>query len=145
MAGDQPISWLMFFTLAAAIAVAAGAFLAFLRSQRNRDIAENALVDGDRSGRSTSRGALPELVGVAAIAVAAMALLTAGYASKLRVETAQVTTPVGTTGSSMAQPAGSADKPKVYQPANPSPDTRSAPTSSDTGVGSSNGSTGQPK
>lgn len=145
MAGDQPISWLMFFTLAAAVVVAGGAFLAFLRSQRNRDIAENALVDGDQSGRSSSRGALSELVGIAVIAVAAMALLTAGYASKSRVETAQATTPVGATGGGMAQPAGSAEKPKVYQPANPAPDTRSSPTSSDTGVGSSNGSTGQPK
>jgi hypothetical protein len=45
----------------------------------------------------------------------------------------------------MAQPAGSSNQPKVYQPANPAPDTRSAPTSSDTGVGSENGSTGQPK
>ncbi|WP_315812386.1 hypothetical protein [Bradyrhizobium sp. SZCCHNR2028] len=37
--GDQPISWLMFFTLAAAIIIAAGAFLAFLRSRHNREIA----------------------------------------------------------------------------------------------------------
>lgn len=145
MAGDQPISWLMFFTLAAAIVVSGAAFLAFLRSQRNRDIAEQALVEGGKSGRASSGGALSELVGIAVIAMVAMGLLTAGYASKSRIETAQMTTPVGTTGSSMAQPMGTADKPKVYQPTNPAPDTRSSPTSSDTGVGSANGSTGQPK
>ena len=39
----------------------------------------------------------------------------------------------------MAQPAGNADRPKVYQPANPAPDTRSAPTSSSTGIGPDNG------
>jgi hypothetical protein len=45
----------------------------------------------------------------------------------------------GTTG--MAQPVGTANQPKPFQPANPAPDTRAAPTSSDTGVGS-NGTTG---
>jgi hypothetical protein len=82
------------------------------------------------------------------IALAVIGLLTAGYASKSRVETAQITTPVGqTTGQSqgMVQPAGSSERPKTYQPVNPAPDTRAAPTSSDTGVGPANGSTGQPK
>ena len=77
-----------------------------------------------------------------------MGLLTTGYARKPKVETAVVTTPVGqTTGLSQdtAQPLGSPNQPKTYQPANPVPDTRSAPTSSDTGVGDQNGSTGQPK
>jgi hypothetical protein len=74
--------------------------------------------------------------------------LATGYASKSRIETAAAPTPVGqTTGMSqgMAQPAGSSNHPKIYQPANPAPDARSAPTSSDTGIGSENGSTGQPK
>ena len=118
MQGDAPISWLMFFTLAATTFIIAGGFIAFLRSRTNRQIAAEALEgDGSRVGKS-------------------------------RTETAQKTTPVGqTTGMSqgMAQPAGSADQPKVYQPANPTPDTRSAPTSSDTGIGNANGSTGQPK
>lgn len=39
----------------------------------------------------------------------------------------------------LAQPAGIQDKPKTYQPANPAPDTRAAPTSSSSGVGSSSG------
>jgi hypothetical protein len=145
MAGDQPISWLMFFTLAAAIVIAGFAFLGFLRSQRNRDIAANALVKGGNTGRVAPQGALPELLGIAVIGFIAMGLLFAGYKSKSTFETAQSTTPVGTTGSSMSQPVGTADRPKQYQPANPEPDTRSAPTSSDTGTGSANGSTGNPK
>ena len=48
-------------------------------------------------------------------------------------------TPESPVNSGMAQPAGIQDKPKVYQPANPAPDTRSAPTSSSTGMGSDNG------
>jgi len=143
MSSDQPITWLMFFTLVAAIVIAAGGFLYFLKSQRNRNIASNALA-GDRSqSGSTPSGALPELAGIAAIGLVAMVLLAAGYKSKSTFETARTTTPVGTSG--MAQPAGTADQPKQYQPANPSPDLRIAPTSSDTGTGSENGSTGTNK
>ena len=148
MQGDNPISWLMFFTLAATTFVIAGGFIYFLRSRTNRDIAAEALGGDNSRVGATPNGAGPELIGFAVIALAVMGLLTAGYASKSRVETAQVTTPVGqTTGMSqgMAQPAGTAERPKVYQPVNPAPDTRAAPTSSDTGVGPANGSTGQPK
>jgi len=74
-----------------------------------------------------------------------MGLLAAGYNGKSRTETAQMPMPVGGATTGMAQPAGTANQPKPYQPANPAPDTRSAPTSSDTGVGPENGSTGQPK
>lgn len=148
MQGDNPVSWLMFFTLAATVFIIAGAFIYFLRSRTNREIAAKALEgNGSRVG-ATPNGAGAELIGFAVIAIAAMGLLAAGYASKSRVETSQITTPVGrTTGMSqgMAQPAGSSNEPKVYQPVNPAPDTRSAPTSSDTGVGPANGSTGQPR
>jgi hypothetical protein len=148
MHGDNPISWLMFFTLAATTFIIAGAFIYFLRSSTNREIATEAL-EGDQSRfGATPNGAGPELIGFAAIALAVMGLLATGYAGKSKVETAAVTTPVGqTTGKSqgMAQPADSSNQPKVYQPANPAPDTRSAPTSSDTGVGDQNGTTGQPK
>lgn len=145
MTGDQPISWLMFVTLASAIIVAAGAFLMFLRPKRNRDIAADALAEtGITTRGSTPRGALPELLGLAAIAVLAMGLLTAGYASKSSFERRQVGAAIErTTG--MAQPAGTANQPKTYQPANPAPDLRAAPTSSDTGSGAANGSTGSPK
>ena len=148
MQGDNPISWLMFFTLAATTFVIAGGFIYFLRSRTNRDIAAEALAGDNSRVGATPNGAAPELIGFAVLAFAIMGLLTAGYASKSRVETAQVTTPVGqTTGMSqgMAQPAGSSEQPKTYQPANPAPDTRGALTSSDTGIGAANGSTGQPK
>lgn len=130
MIGDQPVSWLMFFTLVAGVIVAAGAFLYFLRSQRNRDIASDALLRDGAGRGSTPSGAMPELAGVAAIALVAMGLLFAGYTSKPAVETAAAPGPVGT---GMAQDAGSADRPKPYQPANPAPDLRVPPTSSDTG------------
>ena len=148
MQGDAPISWLMFFTLVATTFVIAGGFIAFLRSRTNREIAAEALEGNSSRVGATPNGAGPELVGFAVIALAVMGLLATGYARKSGVETAQAPTPVGeTTGMSqgMAQPAGSSAQPKVYQPANPAPDTRSAPTSSDTGTGSENGSTGQPK
>lgn len=148
MQGDNPVSWLMFFTLAATTFIIAGAFIYFLRSRTNRAIAAEALQGNDSRVGATPNGAGPELIGFAVMAIAVMGLLATGYASKSRVETAQLTTPVGqTTGAAqgMAQPAGSANQPKTYQPANPAPDTRAAPTSSDTGVGNENGSTGQPK
>jgi len=84
------------------------------------------------------------LIGFAVLALAMMGLLAAGYHGKSRTETAQMPTPVGGNTTGMAQSPGMANQPKPYQPANPAPDTRAAPTSSDTGVGPANGSTGQP-
>jgi hypothetical protein len=43
MQGDNPISWLMFFTLAATVFIIAGAFIYFLRSRTNREIAAATL------------------------------------------------------------------------------------------------------
>jgi uncharacterized iron-regulated membrane protein len=146
--GDNPISWLMFFTLAATTFIIAGAFIHFLRSSTNRHIAAEVLEGNQSRGGATQSGAGPDLVGFAVIALAVMGLLATGYAGKSTVETAAATPHVGqTTGKSqgMAQSADSANKPKIYQPANAAPDTRSAPTSSDTGVGDQNGSTVQPK
>ena len=139
MQGDNPISWLMFFTLAVTVFIIAGAFIYFLRSRTNRAIASSTLEgDGSRTG-ATPNGAAPELIGAAALALAAMGLLVAGYHSKSRAETAQVTSPVvGTSG--MAQPPGTQNQAKQYQPVNPEPDTRAAPTASDTGAGPANGS-----
>jgi hypothetical protein len=145
MQGDNPISWLMFFTLAAGVFIIAGAFIYFLRSRTNRNIAANVLEGNGSTSGATPSGAGPELVGFAVLAIALMSLLAIGYGNKPKIETAEMTTPVGGATTGMSQPAGSADQPKVYQPANPAPDTRSPPTSSDTGVGSENGSTGQPK
>ena len=84
-----------------------------------------------------------QLVGFAVIGIAVMGLLATGYSGKSRSETAQMTTPVGGATTGMAQPVGTANQPKQYQPADPAPDTRAAPTSSSTGVGPDNGSTGQ--
>lgn len=162
MQGDSPVSWLMFFTLAATVFIIAGAFIYFLRSRSNREIAAETLEgNGSRIG-ATPNGAGAELIGFGVLALVAMGLLATGYNSKSKTETAAMTTPVGGTsgmsqsggggsggsgagGSGMAQPVGTANQPKLYQPANPAPDTRSAPTSSDTGIGPENGSTGQPK
>ena len=153
MEGDNPICWLMVFTLAATTFIIAGSFIYFLRSRTNREIASEALEGNGSRVSATPNGAGPELIGFAVIGLAVMGLLATGYAGKSRMETAAVTSPVGqttgmsqgTTSQGMAQPAGSSNQPKVYQPANSAPDTRSSPTSSDTGIGNENGSTGQPK
>ena len=145
MQGDNPISWLMFFTLAATVFIIAGAFIYFLRSRTNREIAAEALGGSESRTRAVPDGAGPELIGFAVLGIAVMGLLTIGYSGKLRTEKAQISMPVGGATTGMAQRQGSADQPKQYQPANPAPDLRSAPTSSDTGVGSENGSTGHPK
>jgi hypothetical protein len=151
MTQDQPITWLMFFTLAAGIVIVGGVFLQFIRSRQNREIAENTLEgNGYRRGAAPD-GALPELLGIAAFALIAMGLLAVGQNSKPATETAELPGPVGTTPSQpggsttgMAQQSGRQNEPKNYQPSNPGADTRVAPTASDTGVGSSPGNTGTP-
>ena len=106
MQGDNPISWLMFFTLAASVFIIAGAFIYFLRSRTNREIASEALGgDGSRKG-ATPNGAGPELIGFAVIGIAVMGLLATGYSGKSRSETAQLTTPVSGTTTGMAQTGG---------------------------------------
>ncbi len=143
MQGDNPISWLMFFTLSAGVFIIAGAFVYFLRSRTNREIAAYAL-EGDGRGKGmASSGAAPELIGFAGIALAVMALLATGYSQKSTIETAQRTAPVGGATTGMAQEPGTANRPKTYQPVNPAPDPRVAPTGSDTGTGPANGSAGQ--
>jgi hypothetical protein len=142
MPGDSPISLLMFFTLVAGVVIIAGAFIAFNRSRTNRQISAEAIA-GSRPG-PTPHGAGAELVGFGVIALAVMGLLAAGYSQKSSFETAQKPGLVGTT-TGMAQPAGTAEQPKKYQPENPAPDNRAAPTSSNTGAGPENGNTGAPK
>ena len=70
------------------------------------------------------------------IGLSAAIALTVGAAL---AQSSPTTTPVSPTNSGMAQPAGSENKPKIYQPANPAPDTRSAPTTTSVGSGSDNG------
>ncbi|NEW87595.1 MULTISPECIES: hypothetical protein [Rhodopseudomonas] len=144
MDGDQPISWLMFFTLAAGVVIVGLAFLNFIRSRSNREIAADTL-EGNGPGRGAARdGALPELAGIAVFALIAMGLLAAGFSYKPGEQaTAQVSSPAGQGGTTgMAQPEGIQNEPKRYQPNNPGTDTRVAPTASDAGVGNSPGSTG---
>jgi len=146
--GDQPISWLMFFTLGAGALILIGAFVAHLRSRHNREITANALQGDGKSRGVEPSGALTELVGVAVVAVGAMALLTVGIHTRGPDRVASADRPATTTGpatTGMAQKPGLQNEPKQYQPANPAPDPRAAPTSSDTGSGPANGSTGSPQ
>ena len=135
MSGDAPISWLMFFTLAAGVVIAAGVFLSFLRSRHNREVAAYTL-EGDGKSRGVApSGALPELAGIFGVALLAMGLLSVGY------NTRQGTVTVGTstgTNNTLA-PRLDPEAPKKYQPENPAPDTRAAPTSSSTGTGPDSG------
>ena len=136
MNGDAPISWLMFFTLAAAVIVAAGFFLQFLRSRHNRAVASAALGGDQPSRGSAPDGAGPELAALLVVALLAMALLTFGYRSHGGSEVAGATSgPNNQLATDRANP----NSPKPYQPQNPRPDTRSAPTSSPTGAGPESG------
>ncbi len=143
MNGDSPVSWLMFFTLVAGLAIITGAFLMFLRSGRNRDIAADTLTGDNRSSAGPAgNGALPDLIAIAVFAAIAMGLLAVGYNQKSSFETAQAPGPVGKTSSGtsgMAQSPGRADQPKNYQPVNPVPDNRTSPTGSASGVGPDSG------
>lgn len=128
MNGDQPVTWLMFFTLASAIIVAAGAFLYFLRARSNRDAAENALAGNGSAPKVGTSGAGPELAGVFVILLVAMGLLTAGYTQRQGdTQTAAPQAIPQTVGSSSAATTDP-NAPRPYQPANPAPDTRVAPT-----------------
>ena len=145
MTGDAPITWLMFFTLAAGIVVAAGMFIAFLRSRHNREIAAYALEGDGRSRALEPSGAGPELVGLLVIALVSMALLTTGYRANSGTMVA------GSSGTSpnnqLATERTDPNTPKPYQPQNPAPDLRQSPTGSTTGQGASSGGRpeGQPK
>jgi len=137
MAGDAPISWLMFFTLVAGLAVGAGYFIYFLRSRHNREIAALALEgDGHSKGVAPS-GAGAELLGLLALAFVAMALLTVGYST--RRDTRPTPANTTATNNSLATPRSDPNLPKPYQPQNPSPDTRAAPTGSSAGTGPNGG------
>jgi hypothetical protein len=90
MAGDQPVSWLMFFTFAATIFIIAGAYISFLRSRRNREIAADALAGGDHPRVDKGAdGALPDLLGITLFAFIAMALLMVGFKTKPNSEQVQ--------------------------------------------------------
>ncbi len=82
MEAGHPVTWLMFFTLASGVVIAGGAFLYFLRRGQNRYSAEQALLgEGQHREGPAPDGALPELIGILAIALVAMGLLTLGYST----------------------------------------------------------------
>jgi hypothetical protein len=136
MTGDAPITWLTFFTLAAGIIVAAGLFAQFLRSRHNREIAALALEGDGRSKHGEPSGAGVELIGIFMIAMVAMGLLVVGY----RSDAGRVVGPsTSAANNNLATERTSPDTPKPYQPANPAPDTRAAPTGTTTGQGPDNG------
>jgi hypothetical protein len=136
MSGDAPISWLMFFTLAAGLIVAAGFFLSFLRSRHNRAIAATALGGNERSRGIEPDGAGAELFGFLAVAIVAMALLVFGY--RAHSGSAMVESNTGA-NNQLATERTNPASPKPYQPENPAPDLRSAPTGSATGAGPESG------
>jgi len=125
MTGDAPISWLMFFTLAAGIFVAAGLFLSFLRSRHNREIAALALEGDGRSRHGEPSGAGIELVGLFVLAMVAMGLLVTGYHTAPGRDLGSYT---ASANNNLATERANPETPKPYQPANPAPDTRAAPT-----------------
>jgi hypothetical protein len=136
MSGDTPISWLMFFTLVATVIVAAGFFLQFLRSRHNRAIATSALGGERRSRGVEPDGAGAELGGLLVVALIAMVLLAFGYHSHAGSTVAESTSGAN---NQLATDRTNPNSPKPYQPQNPGPDTRSAPTGSSTGAGSDSG------
>jgi hypothetical protein len=96
MAGDQSVSWLMFFTFAATIFGIAGGFIYFLQSRRNREIAQNALAGSDHPRvNKGADGALPDLLGIVVFAFVAMGLLVLGFKSKPASEQVENPPPVG--------------------------------------------------
>jgi hypothetical protein len=135
MNGDAPLSWLMFFTLAAGVIVAAGLFLQFLRSRHNRAIAASTLGGEHHSRGVEPDGAGVELVGLIAVAVVAMALLAFGYHSQTGSAISEASGP----NNQLATDRNNPNTPKPYQPQNPAPDTRSAPTGSSAGSGADSG------
>ncbi|MFT4119059.1 hypothetical protein [Bradyrhizobium sp.] len=135
MTGDAPLSWLMFFTLAAGVIVAAGFFLSFLRSRHNREVAAYALEGNGRSRGVEPSGAGAELAGLFAVALIAMALLTFGYRSHSGTAVSEVAQRNNQLSTERTDPT----TPKPYQPQNPAPDTRTAPTGSSSGSGPDSG------
>jgi hypothetical protein len=135
MNGDTPISWLMFFTLSAGVIVAGGFFLQFLRSRHNRAIAASALGGEHRSRGVEPDGAGVELVGFLVLAVIGMGLLAFGYHSHSGSTVAEAPGP----NNQLATDRNNPNAPKPYQPQNPTPDERAAPTGSSSGAGPNSG------
>lgn len=145
MPSDAPTLWLMLFTLSTGVVLGAGAFLMLLRLPGNREIAAHALEGTGRSRSTATSGAGLGLLGLLVLALVAMPVLTTGANSQTRsTVTAQSTQ---TPNNSLATPRTDPNAPKPYQPANPAPDPRTAPTGSSAGQGADSGGRpeGKPK
>jgi hypothetical protein len=76
-----------------------------------------------------------ELGGLVVVAIVAMALLAFGYRSHAGSTVSESSGP----NNQLATDRNNPNTPKPYQPENPSPDTRAAPTGSSTGSGADSG------
>ena len=104
MNSGQMISSLMFMTLAAAAGFGVLQMLWFLQRRSNRQAAEHALVG---AGERSDIGALPEIAGIGAVAVVAMALLVFGYNARTGAQqTAGTPTAPATAASGLPGRAG---------------------------------------
>lgn len=103
----------MFFTLGAAVIVAAGLFLQFLRSRHSRAVASTALGGDQQSRGGTPDGAGAELAGLLGVALIAMALLTFGYRSH---DGSTVTPATSGPNNQLATDRANPSTPKPYQP-----------------------------
>lgn len=131
MTSAQLIPSLMFMTLAAAAGFGLLQLFWFLQRRSNQQAAERALVG---AGRREDIGALPEIAGVGAVALVAMALLAFGYNSRDGVlQTATVPTSATAPASATdqmtnpprprANPADMAQPPTQYPLGSGSPTT----------------------
>jgi hypothetical protein len=137
MSGDAPLNGLMFFTLIAGVVIGAGLLLAFLRSRHNREIAAVAVRGDGYSRRGEPSGVGAELGGLLALAVLAMSLLAFGYRSHPGTDTSAE--PAGQPNNQLATERTNPESSKPYNPRNPAPDIRTAPTGSSTGQGADSG------
>jgi len=118
------------------LVIAAGFVLHFPRSRHHRAVASTALGGDQYSRGSTPDGAGTELAGLLAVLLIAMALLVFGYRSHgVSAVTEATSGPNNQLATDRAHPTTL----KPYQPQNPRPDMRSAPTGSSTGTGPDSG------
>jgi hypothetical protein len=106
MNSGQWFPTLMFMTLTAGAGLGLLQLLWFMQKRSNRQAAEAALTGG---GSRSDHGALPEIAGVAVIAVVAMSLLAVGYNGRSDRSSAEFAGKPVTTGASasdqMTQPS----------------------------------------
>ena len=143
MNGDQPISWLMFFTLAAGVVIVGGVFINFIRSRsqsRSRRGHAGRQRPRPRCGARTARCRNWSALG----GVRADRDGPAGVRRQQHgpTETAQVQVAGQTTGGTTAWCSRRAEPAEAVSAGQSGDRPRVSPTGSNTGVGSSPGNTG---